>query len=241
MKVASKYTDDATIANRYLADQLDDAEREAFEAALVQDPEIVKELEATARLKVGLEKLRETGELESLAGRARVFSQPVWLAAAASVAVVAVGLVMVRWVSAPAPSLLAASVAAFVDESGQPPGRGPTHTMLRMRSVNYDATIELPAARQALELRVLPSVPDQASRYRGSLLRMRDDGTTEVVATVRGLSPGENGFISIFADSALLEPGRYQLTLTGEEMRDPTASADVFDTFMIRILPAPQP
>ncbi len=235
MKVAYKYTDDATLANRYLADQLSDAEREKFEAALVKNPEVAKELEATARLKVGLEKLRETGELEKLMRPAGFSQRPGLLAIAASVAVLAVGLVIVRLTTAPTPSLLAASAAAFVDQSGQTLRRGPTHAMLRVRSETYDAIIELPGARQAIELRVMPGLPSQAAQYRVSLSRLRDDGSTEPIATVKELEPAEDGFINVFADSASLQPGRYQLTVTGESVSDAAVAAE---TFLIRVKPA---
>ena len=58
--------DDPTIASRYLAGQLTDAERAAYEAELEKDSKALRELEATARLKVGLERLRETGQLDDM-------------------------------------------------------------------------------------------------------------------------------------------------------------------------------
>ena len=63
--------DDPTRAGRYLAGQLPEAESAAYEAHFATDPEALAELEATARLKIGLQRLRSSGELsELLAGSA---------------------------------------------------------------------------------------------------------------------------------------------------------------------------
>ncbi len=61
MSVTKLFSDDPTIVNRYLAGQLDDAERVVFEAELARNPAALAELEATARLKVGLELCKGSG------------------------------------------------------------------------------------------------------------------------------------------------------------------------------------
>ena len=48
------------------ANRLTDEEREAFETYSLEHPGVVQELEAAARFKVGLMKLRETGQLTQL-------------------------------------------------------------------------------------------------------------------------------------------------------------------------------
>src|SRR5262249_37968305 len=58
--------DDPTRASRYLADQLSEAECAEYEARITEDPDTVAELEATARLKIGLQRLRRSGELSAL-------------------------------------------------------------------------------------------------------------------------------------------------------------------------------
>jgi hypothetical protein len=230
MKVQNTFKDDPTVANRYLADQLSDAERDAFEAALLQNPEITQELEATARLKVGMERLRERGELDKLVHARPFFERPGFLAAAASIGVLAIGLMFVRWQSVSAPSVLASSAAEFIDVSGRKLAVGLTPPMLRTRSATYDAEIELPVERQALNLRLLPAGLEGAEKFSVSLARLKDDGSTEAVAAVKDLRPAQDGYISVFADSASLRPGRYQLIVTGEG-----SEAPVF--FLIRVRP----
>ena len=144
MKVENKLKDDPTLASRYLADQLSEAERDAFETSLLRDPEVAQELEATARLKVGLGRLRESGELDKIVRARPFFERPAFLAAAASIGVLAIGLVFVRWQGATAPSVLASSASEFIDVSGKALAVGSTPPMLRLRSEKYDAEIELP-------------------------------------------------------------------------------------------------
>ena len=61
-----KYIDDQHIVARYLADQLPAAQREEFESYYLQHPEMVEELEAAARFKVGLMLLRDAGQLDEV-------------------------------------------------------------------------------------------------------------------------------------------------------------------------------
>ncbi len=148
MKVENKFRDDPTMAGRYLADQLSDAERDAFEASLLQNPGVAQELEATARLKVGMERLRESGELDKIVRARPFFERPGFFAAAASIGVLAIGLVFVRWQGASEPSMLASTASELIDASGKVLAVGSTPPMLRVRSEKYDAEIELPVERQ---------------------------------------------------------------------------------------------
>ena len=64
-----QYIDDRHVVARYLADQLSDQEREEFEAFCAGNPEVFGEIEATARFKAGLARLKESGELEAAIAR----------------------------------------------------------------------------------------------------------------------------------------------------------------------------
>jgi hypothetical protein len=233
MKVQDRFKDDPTMASRYLADQLSDSEREAFEASLLRNPDVARELEATARMKVGLGRLRDSGELDKIVQARPFFNRPAFLAVAASIGVLAIGLMFVRWQNPSAPSVLASSAAAFINVSGGKLAVGSTTPMLRVRSEKYDAEIELPVERQALKLRLLPTAPGGTEKYSVALARLKDDGSTETVDTVKDLRPAQDGFISVFADSSSLRPGRYQLTVTGEGSEAPVYG----ETFLIRVRP----
>jgi len=235
MRIQNKLKDDPAIASRYLADQLTAEEREEFEAQLLRNPEVAEELEATARLKVGLGKLRDSGELPKLLGAKPLFQRPSFLAAAAIVPLAAIGLMFARTALMTEPSMLAASPGSFVDQSGGQLRPGETHALERLRGGNYDLQFALPETRQAIELRVRPAATGGAdTRYNVALSVIQDGGATAPVATLKKLSPAPDQYISVFADSALLKPGRYQLVVT----LDGSKSPDSEEIFLIRVRPA---
>jgi hypothetical protein len=228
--------DDPTRAGRYLADQLTDAECAEYEARYVADPEAVAELEATARLKIGLQRLRQSGELsELIAGTAGPHPTRTWmLAMAASIAavVIGVGLWLPRTGPLSAP-VLATTAGAFKDRSGHSLSVVATAPLFRTRAEKYDAVIELPSARGAIELRVLPSTPAEGAHYQASLARIKDDDSSERIMSIEDLKPSaEDGFVDLFADSSLLAPGRYRLILSAQA--GGSAGGDS-DTFIIKV------
>jgi hypothetical protein len=228
--------DDPTRASRYLADQLTEAECAAYEARFVEDPDTIAELEATARLKIGLQRLRRSGELsELIAGNDSHAPNRTWLVAmAAGIAAVAIGVSL--WFPrshAPALPALASTLTAFTDRSGHGLSVSSTTPLFRTRAERYDAVIELPAKRGALRLRVLPSAATESAHYKAALARIKDDNTSEAPVAVGNLQPSaEDGFVDIYADSALLSAGRYRLTLTREAA---AADGSESDTFVIKV------
>lgn len=235
--------DDPTRAGRYLADQLSESECAEFEALIVQDPETVAELEATARLKIGLDRLRRDGELGELirGTEAPLASRASVWALAAGIAAIAIGMTL--WfphaVVSPAP-MLGAAANLLKDRSGRELPILATAPLFRTRAERYDAVIELPARRGAIKLRLLPSLPAGSARYIVSLARLHDDGTTESVARIGGLRASQDdGFVDVYADSSLLEPGRYRLTVAQEAAAGSAASTASSggdtDTFVIKV------
>jgi hypothetical protein len=228
--------DDPTRASRYLADQLTDAECAEYEARFVEDPDAVAELEATARLKIGLQRLRRNGELsELIAGAAAPQPTRTWmLAMAASIVAVVIGVSL--WFPRTGPlsaPVLASAASAFKDRNGHSLSVLATAPLFRTRAEKYDAVIELPPARGAIELRVLPSTPAQAARYQASLSRIKDDDSSEGSVALENLRPSaEDGFVELYADSSLLAPGRYRLVLTREAG---SATNGDSDTFIIKV------
>jgi hypothetical protein len=237
MSVTNLYGEDPTLVNRYLAGQLTEAERAAFEAELARNPATLEEMEATARLKVGLEKLRESGELREELRQSPLWRHPPILALAATFAALVVGFSLFRGnISRHTPPLLAATAASFVDQGGSVLSVASTHAVFRKRVEAYDAVIELPGSQQAVELRVLPETPAESGRYRVSLSRIHDDTTAEPIALVADLVPADDGFVTVYADASRLVPGRYRLSVSGDAPKDAAATADAF---LIRVVTAP--
>ena len=69
MQPTDRHQDDAGIAQRYLAGQLSPEEQEAYEQYFIHNPDAVRELEATARMKVGLASLRDKRPARFLVAR----------------------------------------------------------------------------------------------------------------------------------------------------------------------------
>jgi hypothetical protein len=226
-----KYIDDHHIVARYLADQLGDAERIAFEAYYVEHPDVLQDMEAAARLKVGLAQLRDHGALDRLLEPQPWYRDQRFFAAAA-VAAIAVGVGLYVMGSPSLQPALVASSDVLHTWRGTPLPLASSHMVLRTRSASFDAEIELPGSAQAIELRVLPEYEAQPPRYRMTLEAIADDDSLSAVAEIAGLAPAEDGFVPVFVNTARIRPGRYQLTLTGDEAA-PGASA-----FQLRFAPA---
>ena len=227
--------DDPTQAGRYLAGQLSEAECAAYEAHFAANPQALAELEATARLKIGLQRLRRSGALnELLAAPAPNFNRTWVLAMAAGIAAAVIGLSVwfPRAGSLTAP-MLGSSVSVFKDHNGRALSVAATTPLFRTRAEKYDGVIDLPAVRGAIRLRVLPSHPADGARYQASLARLADDDNPQRAVSLSDLRPsGDDGFVDVYADSSLLTPGRYQLTLTRQTSG---AGSGDSDTFVIKV------
>ncbi len=189
-----QYIDDHHVVARYLADRLTDGEREAFEAYYLEHPDVVQEMEAAARFKVGLMKLRDLGELNRLVQQEK---RPQWhyLAAAAAIAALAVGVFLVIDRTPATHPILAASIDALHGTDGGPPTLTREYAILRTRGSAVDAEIQLPTFGAALELRVLPEFSARPERYRVRLFRMSADDSLQSVAELGGLAPEPDNFV----------------------------------------------
>jgi hypothetical protein len=217
MQTETRIQDDPGLAGRYLAGQLSPDELQAYEQHLLANPDAVRELEATARMKVGLANLRDSGQLEGLLrGRTGLgWRWPATLAAAAALILIAVGLW--RGGDVARETTLVARASELMDTSGRPLAAGSSYALLRTRSSTYDALVELPPEPRAIELRVRPEVP--APAYGVALSRIQADGTVTQIGNVKELKTEPDGFVRLYVDSSRLEAGPYLLVITPAEDR----------------------
>ena len=226
-----KYIEEHHIVARYLADRLSDAEREAFEAYYLEHPDVVQDMEAVARLKVGLARLQDSGELGQVFAAPRL-SRYYYIAAAAAVVIAAVALLFL-YMREPMQQrpMLAANAAALLDASGAPVAVIATQLVLRTRSAaTYDVEISIADSPQAIELRVLPEVEAQPARYRVELSSAGTGGEAQNLAAVHDLAPNTDGFVPVYLDTSRLAAGTYLLTIAGETG---TSAADSRSEFVI--------
>ena len=244
------YIDDHHIVARYLADQLSEAERSAFETCLLEQPEIVRDLEATAQLKVGLMRLRDSGDLARLmqpqpwhrAGVGTLLRALRSKSAMSAVATVVIALVgTVLWLNARSPSgpWMAPTPAALGNPSRSSPGEplqiAATYTILRTRGTTVDAEIERPAISagpQAIALRILPELTARPAIYRLALYSMTAADAARDVATITGLTPDPDEFVPVYIDASKLVAGRYRLVMQGAAG---TSGADEPATFNVEV------
>ncbi len=226
MQITNIQKSDPTVVNRYLADQLTDAERSAFEARLALDPDVLRELEATARLKAGLQKLRDTGQLDALVAEQRSRT-PLFFSAAAAVAVLVLGISLLRWNADGGAPMLAASISKLVDQSGSPLPIASTYAVYRKRDA-YDAEIELPASRQAIKLRVLPELRAPQASYRAALSLSVMTALLTPPVESSSCKRLETGLSRCSSTHRNLAPGKYQLVIESETRVDGSPGAEMF-------------
>src|SRR4030095_6756378 len=180
-------------------------------------------------------RLRDSGELQELLQPAP--RRPTWqyLAAAAAVAALAIGTLLLSRAPETQP-LLAASIDALHRTSGAAPVIASVHALLRARGSSVDAETPRPPAGQAIELRVLPEFT--AARYRIRLFRMSADDSLQSVAEVGGLAPASDTFVTIFVDGARLRPGQYRLAIVGDTDTD---ARDKESPLIPRLVPGAPP
>jgi hypothetical protein len=208
--------DDQHVVARYLADQLSDADREAFEGYCREHPEVYRELEAAARVKVGLAKLGETGRLEGLVNAPSPKGIFAYRYAAGGAGVLAVGAALVAsFVMMQAP-MMGANVAEVSGRFGADLPVAATYEFLRMReSTEFDQKITLPLRPAVLKFEVLPD-NEGASKYRATLSLDEASGS-RVIARADGLAPLPSHYVVLFVSSEKLVPGSYSLVVEPED------------------------
>jgi hypothetical protein len=222
MQTAPRIHDDPALANRYLAGQLSPTELQAYEQHLLEDPDAVRELEATARMKVGLASLRDGGHLERLL-RAPTRTGWRWPALAAVAALVVLAIGLWREAEIPRDTTLVAAANELMDRSGRPLTAGSSYALLRTRSSTSDAVIELPPEPHAIELRVLPEAV--ASVYSVALSQIRPDGSVIEIGSVSEIEARPDGFVHLYVDSSRLEVGPHLVVIAPAQDRAATSTS----------------
>jgi len=217
-----QYIDDHHVIARYLADQLPESEREAFEEYYIEHPEVVREMETIARFKAGLIDLQEKGQLAPLLQHRSKVRPTYVFATAATLAAIAVGAFWISLRQPIAQQFAAPSLSALVRD-GVPLTSIGTHQLLRTRGTRADAIIELPRTPGAISLEILPEYDDPQKRYSVSIWRVGNEGVQKLTQ-LQGLSADDRGLVVLFLDSSALQVGRYEIHLSTQSSWDEQTS-----------------
>jgi hypothetical protein len=219
--MASNQTDAQDLVPRYLAGQLTPAENEAFERTLAERVELREHTEQVLKLKEGLARLRERGELEALL-QAPLRSR--WLTYSAAAAIAMISLAVLAWLYLPgsAPGVLGLAPRQVASGQHPPPSVGGSYVLARMRGGS--ATTDLPRAG-VIELRVLPSGLSSPVNYRAQL---RAGGARGPVVGQVDAPVGADGYVTLYLDAGRLATGDYEVSLTPLGGAGPDSQSDRF-------------
>jgi hypothetical protein len=219
--------DNQHIIARYLAGQLDAVDSAAFEAHYAKNPDVVREIERTLRLKEGLAVLEEKGELDALLHRRTYWRPAMGLAAGIAVLVVGVWL----WIGQMTVAPIVATVAALTDTQGKPLHIASTHMLVRTRGPAQIVEIPLPQQRSAIELQMIPSSRPESGRYRVLLGQLDAANAVAPVAETHATANSADGFVTTYLDSGRLARTRYVIELVPEGAAPGTPS----DRFVVEV------
>jgi hypothetical protein len=219
--------DQQHIIARYLAGQLDTAESAEFEAQYAKQPELVREIERTLRLREGLAVLEESGELDALLHRRSYWRPAMGLAAGIAALVIGVWL----WIGQATLAPIVATVAALTDTHGKPLHVANTYVLVRTRGPATAVEVPLPRERSALELQMFPSSAAQDGHYRVLLGQLDAANAIAPVAETHATANPADGFVRAYLDSARLSRGRYAIELQPEGVAPGTPG----DRFVVEV------
>ncbi len=220
-----KQIEDEHMVARYIADQLSSAEAKAFEAYYTEHPNMVREIEYTLRLREGLATLRDRQQLDALM-KARRWRWAIPLSIAAAIAAALVGTW--TWYGPSASAPVAATLTELSAGSQTALPLGGKYLLVRVRGGEAaPLQIPIPPTRSALELQVLPAGGSTSAPYRLALDRLGSQGKPDHLGGISGLTPGTDGLVSAWLDSARLQLGSYAVELTSERA-DAAAPAERF-------------
>lgn len=198
----------------YLGGRLSAADSRAFEERLPGDPGLVRTMEDTLRLREGLELLRERGELAVLVRGPRR-TRSYWAfgsALAAGIASVAVFLGLQFFAHAP---IVTASIDPLASHAGAASPVTARYTFAAMRQAISNPDFDLPSGG-VLELRVLATGAEPTRSYRATLTLVPDASPAATIGTAARLLADADGFVTLYADAARLQPGDYALSVAPE-------------------------
>jgi hypothetical protein len=196
---------------------MDEAEEQRFEESMLENPPLAAEVDARQRMKAGLQRLEERGELAALLAQPPAPSRFLRYAAAAAVLLV-LGASLAYWKSGtPSRPFIASSLQALTGSGATSHGVAATYVLASTRARPEETVITAPSGGGLVRIQV---VPDSGAErpYMAALARI-EDGREHLLAdrvTVQGAAGGS--LVDLYLDPAALEPGDYRLRLSAGDL-----------------------
>lgn len=205
--------EDRDLIDRYLAKRLTETEVFVVETRIVENPEFRNEVELTEALRDGLRELQSRGEITPLLSHRHARWRHPRFALAASVAAVALGAASFLFYQRLDNGSREVVIASLRFE----------HT--RGADAGSDVMWQQNGAPTRLQMQFDVGL-EPAAGYRVVIERMTDGAAVQVLDLAAAMAP--DGGASIAVDSALFEPGDYEITLKPQppaEMQEPVVYA----------------
>ncbi len=197
--------DRSRMVDRYLAHELSAEEVAAFEEFLLEHPETQAEIDAARRMKLGLARLREKGELQALvAGGSRWSGARLALAASVVLAVAVGTLYLAR-----TPTMLAVSLDAFAAKQSSRPAA--EVTFVRTRDAARQV-IQTPAEGQLLALSIHTDMHGPETTFEVRIAREGEEEPKELLAELEDLR-SDSETLSVYFDARAAGAGDYRITV----------------------------
>lgn len=205
------------VVERYLANQLSDAEAEAFEAYVESHPEVTRQIEIAARMKSGLRVLQRRGELQGVLNaspRSWMRHPALLVSAAASIALVS--FLVFRFAGSEANVPLMANSLEELEAINHSEFRiASSLSMTSVRGGPHGDVLNLPLddnERLVVDILLVLGVEAPADGYSIELLRLAD-GQLESVARLHDVA-APTGTLRVFVRAKTLTDGNYVIRVT---------------------------
>lgn len=219
----STQTEAAHLIEDYLTGRLPANEIDALEQRVSRDPAIREEIERALKLKEGLARLRERGQLDALL---RVSAPRRWRTYAAAASVAIASLAVVMWLQLRNPGTPVLFLAS--GESAQQYHLAGTYTLARTRGNVEPTDLTLTSKATLVRLKIVPAAdPITKLGYTVGLHRV-DPGGVNPLGQIKAAPVGPDGYLTVYIDGGQLSPGTYELLVTPAVPNGSSAESDRF-------------
>lgn len=201
------------LVDRYVRGRMSPAEQEVFERRLIENEDLALEVALTQRLRMGLRRLSERGELARWAETPRKAARGHrGLALAACVLIaLAAGFFLLRPSESPSP--VWATSLRQIDPTVESASREvPTFFVAHTRSTSETTRIAVSRKSGPIRLRILTDAPANSAHY-SATLRFQQQATRPAAGPALEVDSDAAGFVSLFLDTTRAEPGHYEIEL----------------------------